>query len=180
MNTPPRRLFAPGSGAAPPVLAGREREQETLSLCLSDLLGGRAPPHDVVLVGPRGNGKAAAARPTVARRVTEYYEHRYRELEAGGLLPAATAVASAFRGGRDAAADGEVDAVLAAAGLDAADRLAIRETLNRLGYVWRPPGQLPPVVWSPGIPSLMQHVLDRTAAASPAPDRGGSGAPFAR
>ena len=391
MNTPQRRLFAPGSGAVPPVLAGRESEQETLSLCLSDLLGGRAPPHDVVLVGPRGNGKtallnwfdrrcgavrvdtvrlapsrvrteralfeallpaaglrrllpakwgvtglgkveweassvsahgfadrliarcrrkpvavlldeaqtlnvgvgqlllnasqdvrarapfllvlagtpglpahlgrmnasfwdrlgsgllgigrlsdaaarealvgplagqgvgidadvldpiilhsqryacfvqlwgealwnqrlatgetrltaghAAAARPAVSRRVTEYYEHRYRELEAGGLLPAATAVASAFRGGRDAAAaDGEVDAALAAAGPDASDRLAAREALHRLGYVWRPPGQAPPAVWSPGIPSLMQHVLDRMAAASPGPDPDESGAPAA-
>ena len=57
MNTPQRRLFAPGTGAAPPV--------------------------------------------------TEYYDRRYRELEAGGLLPAAVSVASAFRGGPDAtAADG--------------------------------------------------------------------------
>ncbi len=389
MDTPERRLFTPGAGATPPVLAGREREQETLSLCLSDLLGGRAPPHDVVLVGPRGNGKtallnwferrcgavrvdaarlapsrvrteralfdallpatglrrllpakwgvtgsgkvereassvsahgfadrltarcrrkpvavlldeahtldpgvgqlllnasqdvrarapfllvlagtpglpahlgrmnasfwdrlgsgllgigrlsggaarealagplagqgvgidadaldpiiehsqryayfvqlwgealwnqrlatgetrltavhAAAARPAVARRVTEYYESRRRELEAGGLLPAALSVASAFRGGLDAtAADGDVDAALAAAGLDASGRRAAREELNRLGFVWRPPGQLPPVVWSPGIPSLMQHVLDQTAAAAHGRDRGESGAP---
>ena len=392
MNTPQRRLFAPGTGAAPPVLAGRESEQETLSLCLADLLAGRAPPHDVVLVGPRGNGKtallnwfarrcdtvrvdatrlapsrvrteqalfeallpatglrrllpakwgvtglgrvewdassasahgfadrliarcrrkpvavlvdeaqtlelvvgqlllnasqdvrarapfmlvlagtpglpthlgrmnasfwdrlgsgllgigrlsdaaarealvgplagqgvgidadaldpiiehsqryayfvqlwgealwnqrlatgetrltavhAAAARPTVAKRVTEYYDRRYRELEAGGLLPAAMSVASAFRGGLDAtAADGEIDAALDAVGLDVAGRLAVREELHRLGYVWRPPGQLPPMVWSPGIPSLMQHVLDQTAAAVPGPDRGEGGAPAAR
>ncbi len=35
--------------------------------------------------------------------------------------------------------------------------------LNRLGYIWCPPGQLPPVVWSAGIPSLMQYMLDQAA-----------------
>lgn len=53
------RLFAPGTGAYPPVLAGREREQAVLSQCLSDLTAGGSPPHDVVLIGPRGNGKTA-------------------------------------------------------------------------------------------------------------------------
>ena len=123
---------------------------------------------------------AAAARPAVARRVTEYYESRYRELEAGGLLPAALSVASAFRGGLDATAtDGDVDAALAAAGLDASGRRAAREALNRLGFVWRPPGQLPPVAWSPGVPSLMQHVLDQTAAAARGRDHAENGAPAA-
>ena len=28
-----------------------------LGQCLADLLGGEAPPHDVALMGPRGNGK---------------------------------------------------------------------------------------------------------------------------
>ena len=53
----PQRVFAPGAGAAPPALTGREREQEVLTQCLADLLGGNAPPHDVALMGPRGNGK---------------------------------------------------------------------------------------------------------------------------
>ena len=51
------RLFTPGTGAAPPALTGREREQEVLRQCLGDLLGGAAPPHDAALIGPRGNGK---------------------------------------------------------------------------------------------------------------------------
>ena len=51
------RLFAPGDGAAPPELAGRSAQQAVLSRCLADLVGGSAPPHNVVLVGPRGNGK---------------------------------------------------------------------------------------------------------------------------
>ncbi len=108
---------------------------------------------------------AARARPEVAARVAEYHHHRYRELEAEGLLPAALAVIPAFRDGMDASAtDREIDAALAAAGMDASGRLAAREALNRLGYVWCPPGQEPPVVWQAGIPSLMGHLLDHAAA----------------
>ena len=51
------RVFSPGTGATPPALTGREREQAVLRQCLADLLGGASPPHDVVLIGPRGNGK---------------------------------------------------------------------------------------------------------------------------
>ena len=35
--------------------------------------------------------------------------------------------------------------------------------LQRLGFVWRPPGQLPPVRYEPGIPSLMAYILDHAA-----------------
>ena len=35
--------------------------------------------------------------------------------------------------------------------------------LQRLGFVWRPPGQLPPVRYQPGIPSLTAYVLDHAA-----------------
>ncbi len=375
MEAAEKRLFAPGTGAFPPALVGREREQAVLSLCLSDLAGGGSPPHDVVLIGPRGNGKtvllnwferacqestakldvvaisaadvptreallselaptrfgrllprkvdiaglgsaewtgtgassnlrrrliarcerrplavlvdeahtldldvgnillnasqqvrvrapfllvlagtpgllghlgkmnatfwdrlgrgllgigrlsdsaakealekplagqctsidgdaldsvieesqryayfiqlwgealwdqrlatgetrltaehAAAAQPAVQVRTTEYCQRRYRELEAADLLPAATAVAPLFDAGMDAAtSDQDIDAALAAQGLPAAERLAAREALNGLGYIWCPPGQLPPVVWSAGIPSLMQYVLDQAA-----------------
>ena len=107
---------------------------------------------------------AAAAAPAVEARTTEYCQRRYRELEAAGLTPAAVAVASVFKGGMGASAtDGDIDAALAAAGADSANRLAVREELNRLGYIWCPPGQLPPVVWQPGIPSLMQYVEDQAA-----------------
>ena len=60
MNVSPttqQRLFTPGTGATPPALTGREREQGVLTHCLADLLGGTWPPHDVVLTGPRGTGK---------------------------------------------------------------------------------------------------------------------------
>ena len=111
----------------------------------------------------------AEARPDVAARMTDYYQERYRELEAGGLLPAAAALAPVFRAAADAtASDHEVDVALATTGADAAARLAAREALNRLGYVWCPPGQLPPVTWSAGIPSLMAHVLDHAKPPAPA------------
>ena len=32
--------------------------------------------------------------------------------------------------------------------------------LQRLGFVWHPPGQVPPVRYEAGIPSLMAYVLD--------------------
>ena len=104
---------------------------------------------------------ADAARPHVAARVTDYYHDRYRELEARGLVPAALATAPLFQAGADAtASDQEIDDALASTGADAAARLAAREDLNRLGYFWQPPGQLPPVVWVAGIPSLTTHVIE--------------------
>ena len=390
MMSPPRRVFTPGDGAVPPALTGREREEEVLTRCLADLAGGRAPPHNVVLTGPRGNGKTAllhwfqsacaeggrdvdlahvtpadvpsredlvdvlsppaglarllprklglaafgsvewasppptaktltarlvarcrkqplavlldeahtldleagrtllnasqqvratapfllvlagtpglpahlgamnatfwsrlaggrlgigrlsdeaarnalvepladhgvridpealdavvensqrypyfiqlwgeslwaqhaatgaarltaahvaAARPAVTDQVTDHYKDRWRELEAGGLLPAAIATAPLFRAGADVAvSDHALDAALAATGADAAKRLADREALHRLGYFWEPPGQLPPVTWVAGIPSLMTWVLDH---APPAPGgRAAGGGPL--
>ena len=108
---------------------------------------------------------AARARPDVATRVAEYHHHRYRELEAAGLLPAARAVIGAFPAGTDASAtDRDIDRAFAAARMDESGWLAAREALNRLGYIWCPPGQAPPAVWQAGIPSLMRHVLDHAAA----------------
>jgi len=57
MEATEQRLFAPGDGANPPARTGREREEAVLTQCLADLLGGRAPPHNVALIGPRGTGK---------------------------------------------------------------------------------------------------------------------------
>ena len=119
----------------------------------------------------------AAARPAVTARVTDYYRNRWRELEAGELLPAAVATARLFRAGADAAAsDHQIDESLAATGADAAGRRAAREALHRLGYFWAPPGQSPPVTWVAGIPSLMTYVLDH---APPAPGgRAAGNGPF--
>ena len=112
----------------------------------------------------------AEVRPDVAAWMTDYCQERYRELEAGGLLPRGRGAGARLPGpGADAtASDHDFDTALAATGADAAARLAAREALHRLGYVWRPPGQLPPVTWSAGISSLMTHVLDHAKLPEPA------------
>lgn len=49
--------FRPGPGGMPPYLAGREAEQGLFRALLADLAAGIPPPSEVVLHGPRGNGK---------------------------------------------------------------------------------------------------------------------------
>ncbi len=49
--------FRPGPGSPPPYLAGREAVQELLQTRLAVLTNGAAPPNEVLLYGPRGNGK---------------------------------------------------------------------------------------------------------------------------
>ena len=108
---------------------------------------------------------AEAVQPTVAARVANYHQRRFAELESEGLVLAAASVARLFVD-RDAAAasNQDVDSALAASGIDdAGERYAQREALNRLGYVWRPPGQQSPFRWYAGIPSLMTHVLREAA-----------------
>lgn len=51
------RLFVPGSGVLPPVLAGRDDDLSVLQGFLQRLLNNRQIPTDVVIYGPRGNGK---------------------------------------------------------------------------------------------------------------------------
>lgn len=51
--------FRPGAGGLPPYLAGRASEQALCRDLLGDLRDGLAPPRDLVLHGPRGNGKTA-------------------------------------------------------------------------------------------------------------------------
>ena len=55
-------LFQPGSGQLPPYLAGRETEQRGLTKLLQQLQSGRGAPADVILTGPRGNGKTVLLR----------------------------------------------------------------------------------------------------------------------
>ena len=54
---PHLRPFRPGFGGAPPYLAGREGEQESLREYLVEIAGGGAPGTALFLYGPRGNGK---------------------------------------------------------------------------------------------------------------------------
>ena len=96
-------------------------------------------------------------------RRPRYYETRYRELRSEGLLDAAVAAARLFRFRADATVtEPELEAALAGAG-DEAGRFAALAKLNRLGFVWRPPGQTPPAAWSAGIPSLTTYVLEQAA-----------------
>ena len=105
----------------------------------------------------------AAVRPTVAMLVAEYYQDRYREIEMAQLQSAAKAVALIFQDDATAT-DRDIDAALANVGLEeATTRIASREALNRLGYIWCPPSQTPPIVWTPGIPSPMAYVFERAA-----------------
>ena len=54
--------FVPGRGALPPYLAGREAEQQALMGIFAYVEAGRGAPRDVVLCGPRGNGKTVLLR----------------------------------------------------------------------------------------------------------------------
>ena len=73
------------------------------------------------------DGYVDAVRGQVAARVAEYSQDRLRELEAGGLLEAAAAVAPLFQRHADATAtDREIDAALTPAGVNADARVAAR------------------------------------------------------
>ena len=54
--------FTPGRGLIPPYLAGRESEQKLLGRQHDIVAGGGNVAADVVLIGPRGNGKTALMR----------------------------------------------------------------------------------------------------------------------
>ena len=49
--------FRPGAGGLPPYLAGRQREQTVFRSLLAGLERRQPPPSELVLYGPRGNGK---------------------------------------------------------------------------------------------------------------------------
>ncbi len=57
-----KNLFTPGTGAVPPYLAGRKREQEYFRDCVEALKKRKALSRDMVVYGPRGNGKTALLR----------------------------------------------------------------------------------------------------------------------
>ena len=104
-----------------------------------------------------------AARPEVAARVTDYYEDRYLELDQSGWLAVAESVAARYRSMATLTYQ-ELKAAIAAGlatNADPGQVQAALTALQRLGFVWHPPGQLSPIRYEPGIPSLMAHVLDQ-------------------
>ena len=54
--------FLPGTGRLPPYLAGREAEQSLFRQCFETLRQGKSTAGEVILYGPRGNGKTALLR----------------------------------------------------------------------------------------------------------------------
>ena len=118
---------------------------------------------------------SSAARRDVVARVADYYEVRYLELDRSGRLAVAEHVAARARCCPTLSYE-ELKAAVAQGLAPDPPRQAVHEALadlQRLGFVWRPPGQAPPARYEPGIPSLMDHVLGH---ASPSP---GSGVPAA-
>ena len=73
--------FAPGDGGTPPYLAGREQEQQTLCDMLERLRRGGGAHRNVIVIGPRGNGK------TVLMRWFERECKRNSELDVVWLTP---------------------------------------------------------------------------------------------
>ena len=55
-------LFQPGAGHPPPYLAGRETEKQRFEELLQQLQAGHGIPADIILIGPRGNGKTVLLR----------------------------------------------------------------------------------------------------------------------
>ena len=52
-------LFTPGDGGVPPYLAGRKEEQAYFQACVKSLKNKKPTPRNLILYGPRGNGKTA-------------------------------------------------------------------------------------------------------------------------
>ena len=55
-------LFTPGAGIVPPYLAGRKKEQAYFQACVKSLKNRKPAPQNLILYGPRGNGKTALLR----------------------------------------------------------------------------------------------------------------------
>ena len=66
-----KRLFIPGDGGIPPYLAGRDREQEYFRDCVDDLMNQRPIGQNMIIYGPRGNGKTALLRSLQKETIVE-------------------------------------------------------------------------------------------------------------
>ena len=98
--------------------------------------------------------KAIQATHTSRRR---YYGNRYDEFMKAGALRLARDVALAFRGADSAMTNDGINRLLARHPGDPAE---MRALLNAKGYIWRDDDDH----WSPGIPSLMDYMIEATAA----------------
>ena len=57
-----KHLFTPGTGVVPPYLAGRKQEQEYFQDCVEALRNREPANQNMIVYGPRGNGKTALLR----------------------------------------------------------------------------------------------------------------------
>ena len=103
------------------------------------------------------------ARPEFEHEKRDYYRHRYRELRTQGLRAVARSVAAAFRD-RPTLDEERLEEAIRAALDDRTDAAADRAeaALADLGFIW---DATPTPGWEPGIPSLMDYVLEFAPAA---------------
>lgn len=117
---------------------------------------------------PDGGRQVTAAVVDDAAREFEtvrnrFFGTRFDELDDANLLPAAREVALAFRGNERLSDTAFDDAVgRGAAAGDGPDSESAARTLRHLGLVWQPDDGAP--VWEPGIPSLMDYILEYAPA----------------
>ena len=125
---------------------------DTLHEALSEFPG-IAPRASVAIV--------EAAAPHFEDRKGRYYRQRVEELQKRSLVPAARQVAAAFSD-EPALSDSEIDEALRrGASSGGPDPGEARESLRHLGYIWRAQAT---IRWEPGIPSLMDYLLEQTTA----------------
>ena len=113
---------------------------------------------------PGGPGRVTdavleAALPAFEQRKGHYYRQRFDELRRRRLLRAAHSVATAFRD-RDVLTLFEVESAIRRAIGDSSDPAVAQETenaLSDLGFIW---ATSPAPGWEPGIPSLMDYILE--------------------
>ena len=108
-------------------------------------------------------GDVQSARAGFEAERNQFYGHRHDELDALGLLPAAAAVASAFRDARElhsTAIDRILESTMRQEGLcsDRESVAEVRRQLKDVGFIWNRGAGLGGR-YVPGIPSLMDFVL---------------------
>ena len=96
---------------------------------------------------------AAIDATSVPRR--KYYRERYEEFRKANALPLARDVALAFSEADRPMTDARLDELLARHNGDPAE---MRTLLNAKGFVWQDDDDH----WTPGIPSLMDYMIERT------------------
>ena len=96
---------------------------------------------------------AAIDATSVPRR--KYYRERYEEFRKANALPLARDVALAFSKADRPMTDAKLNALLARHN---GDPVEMRTLLNAKGFVWQDDDDH----WTPGIPSLMGYMIDRT------------------